>query len=145
MHETGIPFNDPSGVRLREWLGIDESVFYDPGQVALLPMGFCYPGTGAGGDLPPRQECAAHWRQQLLDALPQVRLTVLVGSYAVRWHLPEASGSVADIVGGWREHAPALFLAPHPSPRNNRWLRNHPWFEAEVVPALQRAVRDCLA
>jgi uracil-DNA glycosylase len=144
VHETGIPFNDPSGVRLREWLGIDAEVFYDPCRVALLPMGFCYPGTGRSGDLPPRRECAPQWRAPLLEALPNIRLTVAVGSYAIRWHLPESRGSLGDVVRDWREHAPALFVAPHPSPRNNRWLREHPWFEGEVVPALRAAVRESL-
>ena len=140
VHATGIPFNDPSGVRLRDWLGIDEGVFYDPARVALLPMGFCYPGTGRGGDLPPRRECAAAWRAPLLAALPDIRLTLLVGAYSIAWHLPGERGRVADIVARWRDHAPRLFPAPHPSPRNNRWLRQRPWFEAEVVPYLRARI-----
>lgn len=145
VHDTGVPFNDPSGVRLRDWLGLDEGEFYDPRKLALLPMGFCYPGTGKSGDLPPRPECAATWRDPLLAAMPSIRLRILVGSYAIRWHLPEARGNVTAIVSQWRDHAPGLFLAPHPSPRNNRWLRERPWFEGEVVPALRDAVQQALA
>lgn len=144
VHETGIPFNDPSGERLRDWLGLEASTFYDAEQIALLPMGFCFPGTGRSGDLPPRPECADTWRAPLLELLPGVRLTVAVGSYAIKWHLPGEKGSLAGRVRRWQETAPALFIAPHPSPRNNRWLRNNPWFETEVVPALRSAVSDAL-
>ena len=146
VHESGRPFTDASGVRLRDWLGVGEEAFYDPRQFALLPMGFCYPGTGRGGDLPPRPECAATWRRPLLDALPDIRLTLLVGSYAIAWHLPgEKKQPLHESVSRWREHAPRLFLAPHPSPRNQRWLKQHPWFEDEVVPALRDAVQRSLA
>ena len=144
-HERGRPFADPSGVRLRSWLGVDEETFYDPDCFALLPMGFCYPGTGKGGDLPPRPECAPLWRARLLGGMQNVRLTVLIGQYALRWHLGEGGrGRVADIVSAWREHWPEVLPAPHPSPRNQRWLRNHPWFEGEVVPALQARVAELL-
>ena len=145
VHESGRPFSDPSGVRLRRWLGVDEDTFYDSRKIALLPMGFCYPGTGKGGDLPPRRECAETWRQPLLDALKSIRLTLLLGRYAIAWHFPEQKGSLAGMVSRWREYAPDNFIAPHPSPRNQRWLSQHPWFEDEVVPALQRAVRESLA
>jgi len=144
-HDAGRPFNDPSGVRLREWLGMSEAQFYDPQQVALLPMGFCYPGTGSGGDLPPRPECAATWRAPLLDRLPEIRLTLLLGRYAIDWHLGKQGGTLGERIGAWREHAPALFLAPHPSPRNQLWLRRNPWFESELLPALCTEVRRCLA
>lgn len=144
-HDTGIPFNDPSGVRLRDWLGLDQAQFYDAQQVALLPMGFCYPGTGAGGDLPPRPECAAQWRAALLDSMPRIRLTVLLGRHAIDWHLGQSRATLAERVRRWRDHAPARFIAPHPSPRNRLWLRRNPWFEAELLPALRAQVKCALA
>lgn len=103
VHETGVPFNDPSGRRLRQWLGVSEAVFYDPARVALLPMGFCYPGTGRSGDLPPRPECAAAWRPRLLEALPAVELTIVIGQYAMAWHLPQETGSLTEIVQRWTQ------------------------------------------
>jgi uracil-DNA glycosylase len=145
VHESGRPFTDPSGDRLRQWLGVDTDTFYDERQLALLPMGFCYPGTGKGGDLPPRRECAETWRSPILAHLANVRVTLLLGRYAIEWHLPEQRGSLASTVLRWREFAPELFLAPHPSPRNQRWLRQHAWFEDEVVPALREAVAAALA
>jgi uracil-DNA glycosylase len=145
VHETGRPFDDPSGVRLRRWLGVDEATFYDPACFAIVPMGFCYPGTGRSGDLPPRRECAATWRDRLLQQLPRLEVTVLMGRYAIDWHLPAARRrSIADVVADWRRHAPALFVAPHPSPRNQRWLQRHPEFEREAVPALREAVAGAL-
>ncbi|NVO05058.1 MAG: uracil-DNA glycosylase family protein [Rhodoferax sp.] len=144
VHETGIPFNDPSGERLRDWLGMPRDVFYDPTQVALVPMGFCFPGTGRAGDLPPRPECAATWRPALLSHLQQVQLTVVLGQYALGYHLPPPATSVTERVQAWRQHAPQLFPLPHPSPRNNRWLKNNPWFEAELLPALRLQVRQVL-
>jgi uracil-DNA glycosylase len=145
VHDSGIPFDDPSGERLREWLGVAPGVFYDPSRVALLPMGFCYPGSGRGGDLPPRPECAAAWRERLLAQLPRVELTLILGRYAIDWHLPELKRlSLASAVARWREFAPEIFIAPHPSPRNRLWLRRNAWFEREAVPALQARVRHCL-
>ena len=126
-------------------MGVDDHTFYDARQIALLPMGFCFPGSGRSGDLPPRHECAANWRQALLAQLPGIELTIAVGAYAINWHLPQEAGSLAEIASRWREFEPALFPAPHPSPRNNRWLRNHPWFEEEAVPALQARVQRCLS
>ena len=148
VHETGIPFNDPSGDRLRGWLGIDRETFYNPELIAILPMGFCYPGTGKSGDLPPRKECAPQWRQLLLDRLPNLELILVIGQYAQGWHLAE-KGAVTEIVSRWRDfcfrdQAPGVFPMPHPSPRNNIWLRRNPWFEAELVPELQRQVRGIL-
>ncbi len=141
-HNAGIPFDDPSGDRLREWLGVDRDTFYDENRIAILPMGFCYPGTGRGGDLPPRPECAALWRRKLLAQLPAVELTLLIGNYAQSWHLPETKGqTVTQTVKGWREHLPAALPLPHPSPRNNRWLRSNPWFEQEVLPQLREQVQ----
>lgn len=144
VHETGIPFNDPSGDRLRDWLGIDRDTFYDDMRVALVPMGFCYPGTGRSGDLPPRPECAAAWRPQVLAALPAVALTLVIGQYAQAWHLPSAGGTLTDRVRDWRARWPAVMPLPHPSPRNNRWLVNNPWFAAELLPALRARVAEVL-
>lgn len=144
-HEKGRPFDDASGERLRAWLGVSRETFYDPACFAILPMGMCFPGTGAGGDLPPRPECVTRWRRRLLGALPRVALTLAIGQYALDWHLGRKA-PVAEQVAGWREGlARGLLPLPHPSPRNQRWLKDRPWFEAEVVPALQRAVADALA
>lgn len=142
VHETGIPWNDPSGDRLRSWLGMDREFFYNERHIAIIPMGFCYPGRGKSGDLPPRPECAALWRQRLLDCLPNVELTLVVGRYAQQYHLPDADRSVTGTVRRWREFLPAVLPTPHPSPRNQLWLRRNPWFEAELVPALRRRVRE---
>ncbi len=138
-HAKGIPFDDPSGNRLRDWLGVTREEFYDPARFAVLPMGLCFPGTGKGGDLPPRPECAAHWRERVLAALPQVKLTLVIGQYAQAWHL-KRTGSVSEIVAAWREFAPAVTPLPHPSPRNQRWLKDRPWFEAELLPVLRDRV-----
>lgn len=143
VHNSGVPWDDTSGDRLRAWLGVDADTFYDPSSLALLPMGFCYPGTGDSGDLPPRPECAPTWHPALLDALPDDRLTILLGTYAVGRYLPDRSPTLTETVRRWREHLPTLVL-PHPSPRNRRWLRNNPWFEDEVIPTLQTMVRDRL-
>lgn len=146
VHETGIPFNDPSGDRLRAWLGVDRATFYDATRVALVPMGFCYPGTGRSGDLPPRPECAEAWRAGLLERMPGVRLVLAFGQYSIAWHLgSRARGTLAETVYCWREHVDRAWPMPHPSPRNNRWLRNHPWFEAEVIPELRLRVAGVLA
>ncbi len=141
VHETGIPFNDPSGDRLRQWMGVDRATFYDPHKIALLPMGFCYPGTGKSGDLPPRPECAATWRSQLLAHLENVELTLLLGQYARDWHLPgERKQPLAHTARNWQARWPELVVLPHPSPRNQRWFRNNPWLEAELIPAIQARV-----
>ncbi|MDY6797563.1 MAG: uracil-DNA glycosylase family protein [Pseudomonadota bacterium] len=144
VHETGLPFNDPSGDRLRDWMGVTRDQFYDERTMAILPMGFCYPGTGKSGDLPPRPECAPAWRKTLLARLEAVELTLLIGRYAHDWHLTNASAKVTENVRQWRDHWPDVLPLPHPSPRNNLWLRRNPWFEDEVVPALQRRVRELL-
>ena len=145
VHETGIAWNDPSGDRLREWMGVDRATFYDESRIALIPMGFCYPGTGTGGDLPPRPECAATWRRPLLNAMPDLQLTLVLGQYSLAWHLEgRLEKTLADTVRRWREHRPGLIPLPHPSPRNNRWLRLNPWFENEVVPYLRRRVKQVL-
>ncbi len=141
VHESGRPFQDASGERLREWLGMEEEVFYDPAQVAILPMGFCYPGTGYSGDLPPRPECAPVWRKRLLAALPDIRLTVVIGKYAQAWHLGgHVAANLTATVRAWRDFGPSIMPLPHPSPRNNLWLRRNPWFRREVLPELRRRV-----
>lgn len=144
VHASGIPFDDASGERLRDWLGIGRDQFYDERRVAILPMGFCYPGTGASGDLPPRPECAPLWREQLLAQLPKLALTLVIGQYAQAWHLPSHAGSVTGTVARWRDSWPAVVPLPHPSPRNNLWLRRNPWFEAELLPPLRERVRELI-
>jgi uracil-DNA glycosylase len=146
VHDSGVPFDDASGERLRQWMGVDRALFYDPKLIAMLPMGFCYPGTGKSGDLPPRRECAPQWRARLLAALPHIELTLVIGQYAQAWHLPELAGtSLTDTVKAWRGHWPAVLPLPHPSPRNNIWLKANPWFVEEIVPELQRRVRAIVA
>jgi uracil-DNA glycosylase len=145
VHRSGVPFDDPSGDRLRDWMGITREQFYDSQQVAILPMGFCYPGKGKSGDLPPRSECAATWRQSFLAAMPAIRLTVVIGAYARRWHLPDVSGNLTDSVANWRERNDSVLLLPHPSPRNNIWLKKNPWFEIELLPVLKQRVERALA
>lgn len=144
VHETGLPFNDASGDRLRAWLGVTREVFYDARQIALLPMGFCYPGTGPGGDLPPRAECAATWRKPLLATLRHLQLTLVLGRYAQAYHLGPGAASVTERVQAWRSTWPRLVPLPHPSPRNNRWLRQNPWLERELLPAVRRRVAQLL-
>jgi uracil-DNA glycosylase len=148
VHASGVPFDDASGERLREWLGIDREVFYDARRIAILPMGFCFPGSGRAGDLPPRPECAPAWRAPLLARLSRLRLTLVIGRYALAYHLPDESraGSAAltEAVRGWRSRAAPLIVLPHPSPRNRLWLRRNPWFEDEVLPHLRARVREIL-
>ncbi len=142
VHETGIPWNDPSGDRLRQWLQLSREEFYDERRIAIIPTGLCYPGKGRGGDLPPRPECAPLWHPPLLAALPDIRLTLLIGRYAQDYYLgARVKDSLAATVAAWREYLPESLPLPHPSPRNRRWLREHAWFEAEVVPALRRRVK----
>lgn len=144
VHESGRPFTDPSGDRLRDWMGVEESVFYDAGKVAIFPMAFCFPGYNArGADLPPPPICARAWRAQLMAALGEMPLTLLVGGYAQKWHL-DTRASVTDTVAGWRDTAPQVFPLPHPSWRNTAWLKTHPWFEAELLPVLRARVREVL-
>lgn len=146
VHNSGIPWDDASGRRLREWMGIAPSLFYDPRQVAIIPMAYCYPGRGRSGDLPPRPECAALWLDRLLAQLPDIRLTLLVGQYAQRHFLgARAKASLTDTVMAWRDYAPAVLPLPHPSPRNQPWFSRHPWFDQDVLPALKQAVTAALA
>jgi uracil-DNA glycosylase len=145
VHESGVPFDDASGERLRDWLGIDKITFYDETKIALLPMGFCYPGTGKSGDLPPRPECAATWRKKLLASLPNIELTLIIGQYAQDWHLPDSPHvSLTETVAAWREVWPAQLPLPHPSPRNNIWLKKNPWFATDVLPTLRKRVQKLL-
>ncbi|MEL7024203.1 MAG: uracil-DNA glycosylase family protein [Pseudomonadota bacterium] len=141
-HAKGVPFDDASGNRLREWLGVDRTTFYDPAKIAILPMAFCFPGTSKSGDLPPPKRCADTWRDRLLAELTQVELILVIGQYALDWHLPnDQSKTLTQTVSRWREFWPACLPMPHPSPRNNRWLKNNPWFSDEVFPELQRRVQ----
>ena len=145
VHETGIPFNDPSGQRLRQWLGIDSEIFYNPEKIAILPMGFCFPGAGKSGDLPPRPECAEQWRNALLEMMGRVQLTLVIGKYAQDWHLGAGQKSnLTETVKAWKEYWPSLLPLPHPSPRNNIWLRKNPWFESDVLPVLKLTIAEIM-
>ncbi|GGC86170.1 uracil-DNA glycosylase family protein [Halopseudomonas salina] len=139
VHESGIPFDDASGARLRAWLGMTPEMFYDPAQVAIVPMGLCYPGKGKSGDMPPRPECAPAWREQLLSHLPLVELTLVIGQYAHAYHFADKQ-PLTERVADWRSYWPERVPLPHPSPRNNIWLKRNPWFELEVIPALKQRV-----
>lgn len=145
VHESGVPFDDASGKRLREWMGVTDEVFYDPRSVAILPMGFCYPGTGKSGDLPPRKECAPAWRDKLLAYLPELEMTLVIGQYAMAHHLPEAKSTLTETVQDWRAYWPQIVPMPHPSPRNNIWLRRNPWFETDLLPSLRRRIKTVMS
>ncbi len=145
VHVSGIPWNDASGIRLRHWLGIERERFYDESQIAIVPMGFCYPGSGTSGDLPPRPECAATWHPRLLPHLNQRRLTLLIGRYAQAWFLRERQcGTLTDTVRAYAGYLPEFIPLPHPSPRNQLWLKANPWFEESLVPVLREHVSDAL-
>lgn len=145
VHESGVPFDDASGDRLREWMGITPEIFYDSKQVAILPMGFCFPGTGKSGDLPPRSECALAWRDQLLSYLRHVEVTLVIGQYAQAYHLDRKQRSLTETVRAWRTYWPKLIPLPHPSPRNNIWLSRNLWFEEKLIPVLQRRLSEVLS
>ncbi len=146
VHTTGIPWNDASGKRLREWLGLEPEAFYDPARVAIVPMGFCYPGTGRSGDLPPRSECRKLWHDRIFALLPRLELRLVIGQYAQSYHLAgRTRASLTDTVAAWREFAPALYPLPHPSPRNQLWLKRNPWFAEELLPDLRTTVARVLA
>jgi uracil-DNA glycosylase len=153
VHASGRPYTDPSGVRLRQWLGVGDEIFYDRTKVAIVPMGFCFPGSdGKGGDLPPRRECAETWRERLFARLPNLELILLVGRYAQTWHLDatEVGKGLTETVGRWRDvyrsaDRPRLMPTPHPSWRNNAWLNRNPWFERELLPALRADVARIVA
>lgn len=142
VHESGIPWDDPSGVQLRKWMGVDESVFYDATRIAIVPMGFCYPGKGKTGDLPPRPECAPLWHQALLEQMPSVELTLLIGQYAQKYYLGQAKKkNLTETVKNYKAYLPTQIPLPHPSPRNRFWLSKNPWFQESVVPELQKRIR----
>ncbi len=142
VHESGVPFNDPSGDRLRDWLGIDRETFYDESRIAIIPMGFCFPGLDAkGGDRPPLKRCARLWRTELFEHLPRIDFTVVIGAYAQAWHLGDRrKANMTETVKAWREYLPHALPVPHPSWRNNSWLKKNPWFEGEVLPVLRAEV-----
>jgi uracil-DNA glycosylase len=152
VHASGRPYTDPSGVRLRAWLGVDDATFYDASAVAIVPMGFCFPGYDSlGGDLPPRRECAEIWHARVMARLPRIELMLLVGQYAQRWHLDRAMtrGGLTETVRQWRQireigAGPRMLPLPHPSWRNNGWLRRNPWFEQELAPVLRAEIRELL-
>lgn len=152
VHESGLPFNDASGNRLRDWLGVSREQFYDPEKFAIVPMGFCFPGYDASGsDLPPRRECAPLWRQRVMEAIPQVELVLAIGHYAQRWHLGDRSGAtMTETVRNWRVHlgvnsGPAVLPLPHPSWRNTSWLKKNPWFEDDVLPVLRARITSLIS
>lgn len=144
-HERGLSFDDPSGNRLRDWMGVDRATFYDASRIAIMAMGFCFPGKGKGGDLPPRPECAPAWRAKLLAKLPNIKLTLVIGQYSHAWHIPEFAGTsltqrVRNRAGGRSDIVPL----PHPSPRNIGWFKRNPWYEEEIVPALKKMISQHL-
>jgi uracil-DNA glycosylase len=143
VHESGVPFADASGDRLREWMGVSKAEFYDASRIAIVPMGLCYPGRAGSGDAPPRAECAPMWRSRIMAQLRELRLTLLIGSYAQVDRL--GRGAMTERVRAYREHLPEVLPLPHPSWRSQVWMKKHPWFEAEVLPALRFAVREALA
>lgn len=145
VHQTGIPWNDKSGDNLRQWLGITKEIFYDSTQIALVPMGFCYPGTGKSGDLPPRKECAPLWHQAILEKMPEIELTLLVGNYAQYYYLgKKAKANLTENVRNFENFFPNYFPLPHPSPRNNLWMGKNKWFEENVLPILRLEVQRIL-
>lgn len=145
VHKTGIPWDDKSGENLRSWMGVDANIFYNPKQIALIPMGFCYPGKGKSGDLPPRKECAPLWHNKLLEQMKHVQLTILVGQYAHGYYLGKsAERTLTETVRNFENYLPNFFVLPHPSPRNNIWLAKNPWFKNEVLPELKLCVANIL-
>ncbi|WP_088330168.1 uracil-DNA glycosylase family protein [Lacimicrobium sp. SS2-24] len=144
VHRSGIPWHDPSGERLRDWLGVDDSTFYDEKTFAIMPMGFCYPGKGKSGDLPPRTECAPLWHPALLDSMPNIQLTLLIGQFAQNYYLKDKQ-PLTQRVKSFETYLPDYFVLPHPSPRNNLWLARHPWFESHVIPHLKNRISRLLA
>lgn len=144
VQASGIPFDDASGDRLRDWMGVDRKTFYDSRKIAILPMAFCYPGTGKSGDLPPPPICAETWRNNLLGELKNIRLTLVIGQYAMGWHLDNPHRTLTETVRNWRDFGEAAIPLPHPSPRNNIWLSKNPWFVAELLPVLRRKIDGAL-
>lgn len=145
VHNSGIPWDDASGKRLRSWLGVSDEDFYDTTKFAIVPMGFCYPGKGKAGDLPPRPECAPQWHEQLMQKMPNLRLVILIGMYAQKYYLQnDAKKTLTEIVDHYKDYLPNYFVLPHPSPRNRFWLTKNPWFEKEVLPSLELEVKRLL-
>ncbi len=140
VHQTGIPWNDPSGDRLRDWLDMDRDTFYNEDYIAIVPMGFCYPGKGKSGDLPPREECAPLWHEKVLNQCSNVELVLLIGMYSQNYYL-ESKSTLTETVRSWKEYGPLYFPLPHPSPRNRLWVKKNDWFEKEVVPILRKRVK----
>lgn len=145
VHTTAIPWKDASGDRLRSWLQIDKDVFYDATKIAIMPMGLCYPGKGRSGDLPPRKECAPQWHQQVLDHLPNIKTTLLIGQYSQHHYLKQKPKSLTETVQAWQQWAPLYIPLPHPSPRNTLWLKRNPWFEQQVVPYIRQYLHSQLS
>ena len=145
VHESGIPWNDASGDRLREWMQVSKEQFYDTKYFSIVPMAFCYPGKGKSGDLPPRRECADKWMQPILGKIPQIKLTLLIGQYSQQWFLNVTKkNTLTKTVKSWKEYQPKYFVLPHPSPRNNIWLKKNPWFEKQLVPRLKERVKELI-
>ena len=145
VHKIGVPWDDPSGKQLRKWLGVTDAVFYDESKIALIPMGFCYPGKGKSGDLPPRTECAPLWHAPILDKMPNLELVVLIGMYAQKYYLKNAAKkTLTETVAAYKTYLPNYLPLPHPSPRNRFWLTKNPWFEKSVVPELRKRVVELL-
>lgn len=146
VHASGVPWDDASGKQLRKWLNVTNEQFYNEELFAIVPMGFCYPGKGKSGDLPPRKECAPQWHQQLLDEMPNLELIILIGMYAQKYYLKEnAKRTLTETVNHYKDYQPKYFVLPHPSPRNRFWLTKNPWFEKHVVPDLQETIKDYLS
>lgn len=145
VHESGVPWDDPSGDRLRRWLDLDKDDFYDPECIAIVPMGFCYPGSAASGDLAPRPECAPLWHERLLAELPADRLEIIIGTYAQKRYIDEPGKTLTETVANWQRYLPQQVVLPHPSPRNVAWFKRNPWFEADVVPAVRERVAQVVA
>ena len=144
VHQSGVPFDDASGERLRLWMGINRETFYDPHKIAILPMGFCYPGKAASGDLPPMKRCAETWRSLVLEQLSHIQLNLVIGTYAQHWHLGKTDLNLTETVRTWKNIESDVIPLPHPSPRNNIWLKKNPWFEKDVLPVLRGSVRQAL-
>jgi len=145
VHRTGIPWDDKSGERLRQWLNIDKSIFYNPEQIALIPMGFCYPGKGKTGDLPPRIECAPQWHDPLFEQMNKLELVVLIGTYAQGYYLKEKiKKTLTETVRNYTDYLPDFFVLPHPSPRNNIWMKKNPWFEKDLIPEFKIIVKELI-
>lgn len=145
VHESGIPWDDKSGENLRKWMGVDRNQFYDPEKFGIVPMGFCYPGKGKSGDLPPRPECAPQWHQPLLNMMPKIQLTLLIGSYAQRYYLKKSKlKTLTETVKNYKTYLPEYLPLVHPSPRNFIWMRKNPWFESDLVPQLQQIIQNLI-